>query len=290
MEHGANREGGGTTLTRTAPVIFVPGLSHADRGWDLLRRHLQRAGFAEAGSPLDGSSHPRGDIPGRAERLAIQVATLRTITSAERVHVVGHGVGGVVARYFVQLLGGEAVVDTLVTIGTPHCGSEVTPVGLGPAAAQLRPGSAVLRRLEDSIRPMPVRWINYFTEDDLFVRPAASGVVKDARLRAVNVLVTDHRQLSLALPTVVCRSVAHELAAVEHLAGFGAPLAALPGAIVRLDGAERALPTATDPTLVADRIAAIERSRTMHPSNQTSRPRRGLRLALPSGDGGAKAL
>lgn len=285
MEHRANRECGGTTLTRTAPVVFVPGLSHADRGWDLLRRHLQRAGFADVGTPLDGASHPRGDIPRRAERLATQVDALRTITGSGRVHVVGHGVGGVVARWFVQLLGGDAKVDTLVTIGAPHSGTEVTPTGLGPAAAQLRPGSSILRRLEDSIRPMPARWINYFSEDDLFVRPAASGVVKDARLRAVNVLVTDHHQLSLVLPTVVCRSVAHELAAVEHLDGFGAPLAALPGALVRLEGGERALPEATDPEVAIDRVAAVERSRAMHPSNQGSPPRRNLRLTLPPGDG-----
>lgn len=238
-----------------APVVFVPGFGHAERGWDLLRRHLGRAGFVDVGGFSDVGT--RGDIPHRAERLAHHVDTLRTLTGADRVHLVGHHVGGVVARYFVQLLGGDTIVDTVVTIGSAHAGSRLTPVGLGPAAGQLRPGSNVLRHLEESTRPLRVRWISYFSEHDLFVQPTASAVLTDARLRATNVLVADHGHLSLILPTVVARSVAHQLGAAEGLPGFGAPVVALPGAVVRLDEAEGDGPSP----------AAIARSKALHPSN-----------------------
>lgn len=191
-------------------VLFVPGFGHAERGWDLLRRHLERAGISDvAGS---GRALDRGDIPHRAERLARHVQTLRAVTGAVHVHLVGHNVGGVVARYFVQLLGGDEVVETVVTVGTPHGGSHVSPVGLGPAAAQLRPGSAVLRHLEESTRPLHTRFVSYFSHDDLFVQPATSALLKDARMRAVNLLVREHDNVSLMLPAPVCRSIAARLA------------------------------------------------------------------------------
>lgn len=257
-----------------APVVFVAGFGRAARGWDLLARHLERAGFADVGGL--GTAGNRGDIPHRAERLAHHVETLRTLTGATRIHLVGHNVGGVIARYYVQLLGGDEIADTVVSVGSPHGGSHLTPVGLGPAAAALRPGSAVLRHLDESTRPLPVRWINYFSEHDLFVRPAAAGLLKDTRMRAVNVLVADHGHLSLMLPTVVCRSVSHQLAAAEGLEGFGAPISTLPGGIVRLEEA--------DPAGASSE--AIARSRALHPSNYR---RRGLsgRLALPAGPAGS---
>ena len=43
----------------------------------------------------------------------------------ERIHVIGHRLGGLIARYFVQRLGGDAQVHTLVTLGTPHQGTQL---------------------------------------------------------------------------------------------------------------------------------------------------------------------
>lgn len=266
MDALANRDPHPSSVVATsAPVVFVPASNHPDRGWDLLRRHLERAGFRDVGLLAETG---RGDIPHRANRLAHQVDTLLALTGAEQVHVVGHNVGGLVARYYLQLLGGDRHMTTLVTIATPHHGTELTPVGLGAAAAQLRAGSPILRHLDESVRPVRARCINYFSDDDVFVRPAASGMLTDPRLRAVNVLVPEHRQLSLALPTVVCRSAAHEIAASAGLPGYGAPLAALPGGIVRL-----AVPAAVG-TAGDARSAAVERSRAAHPSSYPGPARR----------------
>ena len=45
------------------------------------------------------------------------------VTGAQQVHVVGHSLGGLVARYHVQRLSGDARVHTLVALGTPHQGT-----------------------------------------------------------------------------------------------------------------------------------------------------------------------
>ena len=59
-------------------------------------------------------------------------------TGYERMHVVGHSLGGLIARYYVTRLGGDERVHTLVTLGTPHSGTYsayALPSPAVPAAA-----------------------------------------------------------------------------------------------------------------------------------------------------------
>lgn len=246
-----------------APVVFLPGLVHLSREWLILRRHLERVGFANVSAVSEAPD--REDLPQLAVHAGQHVEAVRSLTGAPRVHLVGHHVGGVVARYYVQVLGGHDRVATVVTVGSPHRGTEAAALGLGPATAQLRPGSAVLRALEETTRPLPVRWISYFAEDDLLVRPASSAMLTHPALAATNVLVTEHSHLSLVIPAVVCRSLAEQLAAIEGLPGAGSPLAPLPKAGSRL--LERLQETGNVSP------EAFERARALHPSS-TPGPRR----------------
>ena len=55
--------------------------------------------------------------------------------------LIGHSLGGLIARYYVQCLGGDERVHTLVTLGTPHGGTATAYLRARPAGRQLRPGS-----------------------------------------------------------------------------------------------------------------------------------------------------
>ncbi|HVM39188.1 MAG TPA: hypothetical protein VM618_00270 [Acidimicrobiia bacterium] len=211
--------------TAARPVVFVPGVGAATGGWTLLRRHLEREGFAF--TSLFPADPQHADLPHLADQLAHHVESIRALAEADEVHLVGHNIGGMVARYFVQLLGGEHATASLVTIGSPHAGTAVTQPGWGPAAAQLRRGSGILRHLEESTRPMRVRWISYFSEHDPFVNPATSAVLREPVLAADNVLVVDHPALSLVVPAFVGRSVAKRLTRIER--GTDVRRAGVPG-------------------------------------------------------------
>ena len=210
---------------RLTPVLLVPGAGHQQRGWMLIRRHLERAGFGHVADVADAP--PDADLPHLADHLAHHVELIRLLSGAERVHLVGHHVTGCVIRYYVQLLGGDAFVDTAITVATPHAGTLAAHPGLGAAASQLHPDSRVMRHLEDSVRPMSVRWVNYFSERDVLIEPAASAVLRHLLFDATNILVSDHPHLSLLLPPDVCRSVAHQLAAAEGVPGYGQPVTSL---------------------------------------------------------------
>jgi triacylglycerol lipase len=68
--------------------------------------------------------NPIGSVPDRAEELAAFIARE---AQGEKVHVFAHSMGGLDARYAIakDLSGTAARIATLVTIGTPHLGSEV---------------------------------------------------------------------------------------------------------------------------------------------------------------------
>jgi triacylglycerol esterase/lipase EstA (alpha/beta hydrolase family) len=126
--------------------------------------------------------------------------------------LVGHSMGGMIARTYVQELGGEDTVDTVVTLGSPHRGTYTAYAGFGPAAAQLRPGSAFLRRLENGARPSRVRWVAFHSDLDAAIVPSSYARLEPAALQAVNVQVRDTGHTSLLLTGEVLRGVVQYLA------------------------------------------------------------------------------
>ncbi len=75
---------------------------------------------------------------------------LRTRVRGGRIDLVGHSLGGLVSRAYLQLLGGARRVDRCITLGTPHAGTYAAYWLDSRVARELRPGSDVLARLEAS--------------------------------------------------------------------------------------------------------------------------------------------
>src|SRR5256885_11466840 len=67
-----------------------------------------------------------------------------------RVDLVCHSLGGIVARTYLQLLGGARRVDRCITLGTPHRGTYNAYWLLSRVGRELRPDSRLLERLEST--------------------------------------------------------------------------------------------------------------------------------------------
>jgi triacylglycerol lipase len=128
------------------PVVLVHGYIHNRSAFLVMAANLRHAGFEHVHglnyNPL------RDDIPTIAEMLAVEVNRVLGATGAEQCMIVGHSMGGIVARYYTQELAGPDTVDTVITLASPHRGTYTARLGVGPAATQLRPRSRLLRRLE----------------------------------------------------------------------------------------------------------------------------------------------
>ena len=182
------------------PVLLVHGFGHNRSGWFVLNEHLRRAGFTSVHAwNYDPWRH---DIPELAEMLRDRVEMLRSLTGASHVNVVGHSLGGILLRWYVQELGGDERVHTAITVASPHGGTRLAtfiPGRRGRIATELAPRSWLLRRLERTARESPVRWVAFYSNLDFFVQPANSAMITDPRLHATNVFVKDVGHLSIML-------------------------------------------------------------------------------------------
>jgi triacylglycerol lipase len=196
------------------PILLVHGIVDNHSIFTLLQRALRRRGFATV------SSYDYGlltfDIPAAARLLGEAVEKLAANSGYERVHVIGHSLGGLIARYYVQRLGGDARVHTLVTLGTPHSGTEVArPLRKLPLASQLTPGSSVLRELAEPAPDCRTRFLVFASDLDHMVRPAGNARLEHPDLSVRNVAVRGVGHLSLPNNAWVAFTIASALTELD---------------------------------------------------------------------------
>jgi pimeloyl-ACP methyl ester carboxylesterase len=97
-------------------VVLVHGILGDPTNFCILRRHLARNGIRRFSS---FAYRPGLDYQRIARDLAAHVEQVRKETGAAQVDVIGHSLGGLVARHWVQTEGGR-LVRHLVTLGAPY--------------------------------------------------------------------------------------------------------------------------------------------------------------------------
>ena len=194
------------------PILLVHGMVDNRSIFTLLRLGLRRRGF---GRVLSMNYSPlTADVRLAAERLAQEVEALVAETGFERIHVVGHSLGGLIARYYVTRLGGDARVHTLVTLGTPHGGTfnaYALPTRLG---RQLRPGSPLIRELAEPSPQCRTRFVAYWSDLDQMIFPQRNARIDHPELSVRNIGL--HGVGHMSLPII--GSVVHGIStALAHL-------------------------------------------------------------------------
>ncbi len=125
---------------RGTPVIFVHGYGHNASAFLPMALYLRRRGFRRLGA-FAYEHRPILEIAGALAEF------LDAAVPGERVDLIGHSIGGLVARAYIQKLGGHARVRRLVTIATPHGGSRLYRFA-GPLREDIRRGGALLADLD----------------------------------------------------------------------------------------------------------------------------------------------
>ncbi len=136
--------------------------------------------------------------------------------------------GGIIARYYVQRLGGDSRVHTLVTLGSPHAGTQAARLLPKTVCRQLRPSSDVIAELA---RPAPgcrTRFVAFWSDRDVLISPKSAARIDHPDLEARNILVPAVGHLSLPIDGRVAREIAATLAQLDtHGSTVGAGLGRL---------------------------------------------------------------
>ncbi|WP_151484365.1 esterase/lipase family protein [Streptomyces albicerus] len=187
-----------STVDAAIPVLLVHGL--ADREWVV--SSLQRGlGGCGAGPFVPVSYNALSpDIRAAARILGDQVELAHARSAGRPVVLIGYSLGGLIARYYVQRLGGDAYVPLVITLATPHGGTATALLAPPhPLLRQLRPGSQVLTELAEPAARCRTRFVAFYSDLDEAVIPAARGRIDHPDLKARNVLVPGVGHLTLPL-------------------------------------------------------------------------------------------
>jgi triacylglycerol esterase/lipase EstA (alpha/beta hydrolase family) len=188
-----------------APVLLVHGVLCNRGAMEDLRRELSARGI----QPLYTMSYgpPLASIERFADQLAGKIDTILAATGASRVALVGHSMGGLVARAYLRRYGPDKV-SAVIMLGTPHHGSVHAWLFPGTSLRQLRPNSAWLGELNrGAIAPPGVRVVSVWSRHDSMVAPQTSSQLDGA----VNIVVHGIGHNALVSSRRVAALVAEEL-------------------------------------------------------------------------------
>jgi triacylglycerol lipase len=176
------------------PLVLVHGLLDTSAVFQRLQREL--AGRRE---PI-----LIPDLPLRLGRTSIAAAAAllgRSIDAAfggeQPVDLLGFSMGGVIARYWIQLLGGHRRTRRFLSVGSPQQGTVTAqpwPGWLFSGIAELKQGSALLEQLNGDLdRLSRIECHSYYSPLDLVVLPGWRAVLP---VGAISMLpVATHPQL-----------------------------------------------------------------------------------------------
>ncbi|MFJ6724298.1 esterase/lipase family protein [Streptomyces sp. NPDC091281] len=232
----------------TPPVVLLHGFIDNRSVFVLLRRSLAQHGRHRVESL--NYSPLTCDIRSAAELLGRHIEEICERAGADRVDIVGHSLGGLIARYYVQRLGGDTRVRTLVTLGTPHEGTRVAPLANAhPIVRQMRPGSAVIEELALPAAGCRTRFVSFWSDLDHLMVPLETARLDHPDLMTENVQVSGVGHLALpvhpAVATGIRRALDPDDAVEDHVtaapraaseAAPGVPSAAVPASAVGAGG------------------------------------------------------
>ncbi|MCW7947329.1 lipase [Streptomyces hygroscopicus] len=192
------------------PVVLLHGFIDNRSVFVLLRRNLAQHGRQHIES-LNYSPWT-WDIRTAAQLLGRHIEEICERTGQPQVDIVGHSLGGLIARYYVQRLGGDLHVRTLVTLGTPHSGTRVAPLANAhPIVRQMRPGSELIEELRAPAPDCRTQFVSFWSDLDPLMDPLETACVEHPDLLARNIRVSGIGHLALPVHPAVAAGIRQAL-------------------------------------------------------------------------------
>jgi triacylglycerol esterase/lipase EstA (alpha/beta hydrolase family) len=186
------------------PVLIVPGYGGDVDVLATLAKRITDSGRTV--QVLDLPNKGQGDL--RAQAKLVAAAATRLRGSAPSLDVVGYSAGGVAVRLWQKDFGGAPYTRRVVTIASPHHGTELAGLAYAVASQecptacqQLSEHSSLLTALNagDETPPGPL-WASIWTAYDDTVVPPSSGELKSSVNTQLQKVCADDRTRHTQLP------------------------------------------------------------------------------------------
>jgi triacylglycerol esterase/lipase EstA (alpha/beta hydrolase family) len=159
------------------PVLLVHGYICNHRVWDNVADALRQAGHPVLAVDLEPLFTSIDDY---AVNLEQATTTLLTATGATQIALVGHSMGGLVIRAWLRA-SGQARVARVITLGSPHQGTDIARASMTSNGSQMIWRSDWLQTLQSSETPAVRRLLHIaLTLQDNIVYPQREQVLEGA--------------------------------------------------------------------------------------------------------------
>lgn len=162
------------------PVLLVHGIVHNPSAFFKLKRKMDELGWQNVYTINYSTSH--GSLTKMVEILARRIDLICEQTKSSQIDIVAHSMGGIISRYFMTIGAGRGKVKNLITLGTPHQGTELSiflrGMSLGSLNSDLRAGSYFIRSLQDHPLPKGCKITSVYTPYDILVWPRKNCIAQ----------------------------------------------------------------------------------------------------------------
>ncbi len=162
-----------STTEKRAKLVLVHGIFNTGSVMSWMAKQFSSQGFdcfTPTLAPFDG----REGVEYAAQSLKQQIAA--RFGERETIAIIGFSMGGIVARFYLQQLGGNVRTSHLFTVSSPHLGSYMAYLPYpSKAFRQLRPNSKLLSLLDESVDTLDeLSLYSYCAAVDYTVAPSRS--------------------------------------------------------------------------------------------------------------------
>jgi MYXO-CTERM domain-containing protein len=176
-------EPGPAELEEPRAVLLITGVTIRAQWFDPIVARLERDGFRPV--VYEPPALLSYDLFEASEDLAEVVEQVLADTGQEKIDILAECTGGVIARHYIQSLGGDSKVSRLVTFVSPHHGIDKAPwaaaIAGWPALYDLTPGSKFMKAVNGVPLPPNVPVTSIYTCSDEYIQPYQGSIVPGAK-------------------------------------------------------------------------------------------------------------
>lgn len=175
-------EAGPAPITKPRTVLLITGVGIKKEFMVPIQKRLERDGFDTV--LYEPANLLSGDLENEAKKLGTLVDGILKQTGETTIDILAECTGGVIARRWIQGMGGDQKIEHMVTFVSPQHGLPIAPIVHAivgwDALRDLTPGSKFMHAVNDAPLPSNVKFTSIYTCTDEYIQPYKTSVIPGA--------------------------------------------------------------------------------------------------------------